>query len=70
MTETIDEKPPAADSNIGGPLYAKPRLADWDDDEEFVIETDLTEEEHAIIEEGMKRYREHPETFTLLEDIK
>ncbi|GHV64028.1 hypothetical protein AGMMS49587_15580 [Spirochaetia bacterium] len=31
--------------------------------EKFLIETDLTPEELAIIEKSMKDYREHPETF-------
>jgi hypothetical protein len=34
-----------------------------------VIESDLTEEEHTIINEGMREYTEHPETFTLWEDV-
>jgi hypothetical protein len=35
----------------------------------YTIETDLTDEELAIIEKGMKDYREHPETFVPLESI-
>ena len=38
-------------------------------DEPMVIETDLTEEEHALIAEGVKRYHEHPEDFVSLESI-
>jgi len=34
------------------------------------IETDLNETEKAIIEAGEKEYRENPESFVLLEDIK
>jgi hypothetical protein len=37
--------------------------------EPVIIETDLTAEERAIIEAGEKEYREHPETFTRLQDI-
>ena len=39
-------------------------------DDEIIIETDLTEEEKAIIEEGDRRYKEHPEDFVPLESIK
>ena len=39
-------------------------------DDEVIIETDLTDEEKAIIEEGDKHYREHPEDFVPLESIK
>ncbi|GHV89284.1 hypothetical protein AGMMS50267_16440 [Spirochaetia bacterium] len=35
----------------------------------YTIETDLTDEELAIIEKGMQDYREHPETFVTLESI-
>ena len=38
-------------------------------DEPLVIETDLTEEERALIAEGVKRYYEHPEDFVCLENI-
>jgi hypothetical protein len=41
-----------------------------DDDDAIVIETDLTDEEHALIEEGVKHYHEHPEDFVPLESIK
>jgi len=34
-----------------------------------VIETDLTSEEHALIAEGVKRYRERPEEFVSLDSI-
>jgi len=34
-----------------------------------IIETNLTEEEIKLAEEGIKDYREHPETFTDLEDL-
>ena len=40
------------------------------DDDTIAIETDLTDEEHALIEEGVKHYREHPEDFVPLESIK
>jgi hypothetical protein len=35
----------------------------------YTIETDLTPEEVEIIENGMKDYREHPETFVPLNSI-
>ena len=34
-----------------------------------VIETDLTDEEHAILDEGERLHREHPERFTPWEDF-
>jgi hypothetical protein len=34
----------------------------------YTIETDLTDEENAIIDAGMKEYREHPENFISLDD--
>ena len=40
-----------------------------DDDNTVVIETDLTNEEHALIEDGVKHYHEHPEDFVSLESI-
>jgi hypothetical protein len=39
-------------------------------DDETIIETDLTDEELAIIEEGDRQYEEHPEDFVPLESIK
>jgi hypothetical protein len=39
-------------------------------DDETIIETDLTDEELAIIEEGDRQYKEHPEDFVPLESIK
>ena len=39
-------------------------------DDEVIIETDLTDEEKAIIEEGDRRYKEHPEDFIPLENLK
>jgi hypothetical protein len=36
----------------------------------YVIETDLTDEERAIIEEGDKHFKEHPEDFTPLESFR
>ncbi|MCL2293248.1 MAG: hypothetical protein FWC36_00040 [Spirochaetes bacterium] len=38
-------------------------------DEPIYIETDLTDEEHALIERGCKQYREHPEDFVPLESL-
>jgi Na+-transporting NADH:ubiquinone oxidoreductase subunit NqrA len=31
--------------------------------ESLIVETDLTDEERAIVDEGVKEYKEHPETF-------
>ena len=38
-------------------------------DDETIIETDLTDEDLAIIEEGDRHYQEHPEDFVSLESI-
>jgi len=38
-------------------------------DEPIFIETDLTDEEHSLIEEGVKHYRSHPEDFVPLERL-
>ena len=38
-------------------------------DEPIFIETNLTEEEHALIEEGVKHSREHPEDFIPLDSL-
>ena len=38
-------------------------------DEPIFIETDLTDEEHSLIEDGVKRYRSHPEDFVPLERL-
>ena len=43
-------------SVLSGPLYT--------------IETDLTAEEIAMIDEGMAEYRENPSSFVPLENIK
>lgn len=37
--------------------------------EEPVIETDLTAEERALIEEGMQEYKRDPSSFTTLESL-
>jgi len=37
--------------------------------DETIIETGLTAEELAIIEEGDRHYKEHPEDFVPLENI-
>jgi hypothetical protein len=37
--------------------------------DEVIIETDLTEEEKAIVREGRKHYREHPEDFFTLDYV-
>jgi hypothetical protein len=56
-------------------LYALRPLLDLlvekeDEDAHFVIETDLTDEERAIIAAGEKEWKEHPENFTSWEDVK
>ncbi|GMO27353.1 MAG: hypothetical protein Ta2B_08020 [Termitinemataceae bacterium] len=38
-------------------------------DEQVYIETDLTDEEHALIADSVKRYHEHPETFVTLDSL-
>ncbi|MDR0321425.1 MAG: hypothetical protein LBI28_07960 [Treponema sp.] len=38
-------------------------------DDEVIIETDLTDEERAIIEKGDRHYKEHPEDFVPLESV-
>jgi hypothetical protein len=38
-------------------------------DKPLIIETDLTDEERAIIAEGGRMFEEHPETFVPLESI-
>jgi hypothetical protein len=50
-------------------LYALRPLLDVLVNEPIIIETDLTDEEKALIEEGDKHYREHPEDFVPLESI-
>jgi hypothetical protein len=47
----------------------KPLLADLARSD-FVIETNLTDEEHALIAEGMREYAENPSSFISLEDYK
>jgi hypothetical protein len=37
---------------------------------DYVIETDLTAEEIAIIKEGDREFAEHPENFTSWADVK
>jgi hypothetical protein len=52
-------------------LYAlKPLLTVLAETEPVIIETDLTDEERAIIAEGDRRFKEHPETFVPLESIR
>jgi hypothetical protein len=38
-------------------------------DEPPVIETDLTDEEHELIEKGVRRYHEDPSSFVTLESV-
>jgi len=39
-------------------------------DDEILIETNLTDEEKTIIEEGDRHYKEHPEDFVPLRSVK
>jgi hypothetical protein len=39
------------------------------DDDDFYIDTNLSEEDHAVVEESKREYKEHPENFTSLKDI-
>ncbi|GHU66279.1 hypothetical protein FACS1894184_03860 [Clostridia bacterium] len=39
-----------------------------DQDDDYVIETDLTDEEKELIAQGMREYEEHPESYTSFED--
>jgi len=50
-------------------IFARQRAL-LDNDDSIAIETDLTDEERALIEEGVKHYHEHPEDFVPLEQIK
>jgi hypothetical protein len=51
-------------------LYAlKPLLTALAETEPLIIETDLTDEERAIIAEGDRLFEEHPETFVPRESI-
>jgi hypothetical protein len=64
LTVTIDNIPTSK-------LYAlKPLLSELAFDEPLIIENDLTDEEHALIADSVKRYRENPSSFVRLEDIK
>ncbi|GMO58264.1 MAG: hypothetical protein Ta2A_03690 [Treponemataceae bacterium] len=58
----LDEIP---DSNV----YALKPLLSMLAGQSFTIETNLTEEEQAIIAAGDKQFKEHPETFVPLESI-
>ncbi|GHV83955.1 hypothetical protein AGMMS50212_12950 [Spirochaetia bacterium] len=59
----IDTMP---DSNI----YALKPLFSILDESAYSIETDLTEEEKAIIEAGDKEFDEHPENFVTLDSLR
>jgi hypothetical protein len=47
----------------------EPLLADMSEPD-FLIETDLTDEELAVIAEGDKRLEEHPEEFITLQELR
>jgi hypothetical protein len=51
------------------PMAAKPLLS-VRDDTEYAIETDLTEEEHALIEDSVRRYHDDPSSFVSLPEAK
>ena len=40
-----------------------------EDISEVAIETDLTDEEHAIIKRGVARYHEHPDEFITFDSV-
>ena len=48
-------------------IVVEPILATFADEADFVIETDLTPEEIAIVQAGRKERKEHPENFVPLE---
>jgi hypothetical protein len=50
-------------------LYALKPLLTVLVDEPIVIETDLTDEEHKLIEEGVQRFYADPSSFVPLENI-
>jgi hypothetical protein len=47
----------------------RPLLRVLASDDALVIETNLTDEEKAIVAEGRREYAEHPESFTPLEAL-
>jgi hypothetical protein len=51
------------------PMVAKPLLS-VRDETEYAIETDLTEEEHAHIENSVRRYHDDPSSFVFLSEAK
>lgn len=51
------------------PKVAKP-LVPIRDEAERVIETDLTEEEHALIDDSVRRYHDDPASFLSLSEAR
>jgi hypothetical protein len=51
-------------------LYALKPLLTVLAEEPVVIETDLTDEEHALIAESVERYHKDPSSFVPLESIR
>jgi len=47
----------------------KPLLADLADDD-YVVETDLTEEERILLSEGVTEYENNPASFITIEEYK
>jgi len=68
LDELVTRNPPrvSGDGKNGFFMKHKGNIVILD---EPVIETDLTDEEKKIIQEGRKHYREHPEDFVPLESI-
>jgi hypothetical protein len=50
-------------------MLAKPLLS-VRDETEYAIETDLTKEEHALIEDSVRRYHDDPSSFVSLPEAK
>jgi hypothetical protein len=60
---TIDIMP------VGNLRQANPNFT-VSDKSAYVIETDLTAEEHALIDDSVKRYRDNPSSFITLSELK
>jgi hypothetical protein len=43
-------------------------LSAMTDDDTYYIDTNLSEEDHAAVEESKREYKEHPENFISLDD--
>ncbi|GHU43181.1 hypothetical protein FACS1894190_13380 [Spirochaetia bacterium] len=58
------------DTMPDGNVYALKPLFTILSESAYSIETDLTDEEHALIAASVKHYHEHPETFVTLDSLK